>query len=103
MVVGACARQLARILAKEEIEFQPDGWEEDLIVKCCRTRLAVRPKKATAVLFYNQDPDGNMDKAAIHAGCPVLRGTKWAANLWVWNGPVQYHALPSQADLGEVG
>lgn len=20
-------------------------------------------------------------------GCPVLHGTKWAANLWVWNRP----------------
>jgi hypothetical protein len=21
-----------------------------------------------------------------HAGCPVLAGQKWAANMWVWNG-----------------
>ena len=24
--------------------------------------------------------------ASEHGGCPVLEGTKWAANLWVWNG-----------------
>lgn len=23
----------------------------------------------------------------LHGGCPVLKGTKWAANLWVWNAP----------------
>ena len=22
-----------------------------------------------------------------HGGCPVIKGQKWAANLWVWNGP----------------
>lgn len=21
----------------------------------------------------------------MHGGCPVIRGTKWGANLWVWN------------------
>lgn len=27
-----------------------------------------------------------MQPEALHGGCPVLSGTKWAANLWVWNG-----------------
>ena len=22
---------------------------------------------------------------ATHGGCPVLEGTKWASNLWIWN------------------
>lgn len=49
--------------------------------------MAVKPLRAEAVLFYSQHPDGRVDHASLHGGCPVLEGTKWAANLWVWNGP----------------
>lgn len=63
-----------------------NGWERDMVVHC-RTRLSVRPKKASAILFYSQHPNGKPDQASLHGGCPVLKGQKWAANLWVWNGP----------------
>ncbi len=53
----------------------------------CRTRLAIRPNSARAVLFYSQHPNGVADDASLHGGCPVLQGEKWAANLWVWNTP----------------
>jgi hypothetical protein len=36
-----------------------------------------------AILFYSQHPSGLMDPMSQHGGCPVLDGTKWAANLWV--------------------
>jgi len=37
-------------------------------------------------VFYSQHPDGSVNPASAHGGCPVLGGqTKWAANLWVWN------------------
>lgn len=49
--------------------------------------MSVKPLRAEAVLFYSQHPDGRVDLASLHGGCPVLEGTKWAANLWVWNGP----------------
>lgn len=49
--------------------------------------MSVKPLKAEAVLFYSQHPDGRLDLSSLHGGCPVLQGTKWAANLWVWNGP----------------
>jgi len=29
---------------------------------------------------------GSTDQSSMHGACPVLGGTKWAANLWVWNG-----------------
>ena len=31
----------------------------------------------------------DVDSYSWHCGCPVLRGTKWAANSWVWNQPQQ--------------
>ena len=51
--------------------------------------LKVPPKKGHAVLFYNQKPDGRLEGASLHGGCPVTGEdtVKWAANLWVWNRP----------------
>lgn len=61
-----------------------DGWEANMMVDC-KTKLAVRPQRAHAVLFYSQHPDGTLDRMSKHGGCPVIKGTKWAANLWIWN------------------
>lgn len=66
--------------------LKPNSWEE-LMVADCRSRLAVRPTSSRAVLFYSQHPNGEEDTSSLHGGCPVLQGEKWAANLWVWNGP----------------
>jgi len=66
--------------------FQRGTWQEKMVAEC-QHRLAVTPKKGDAILFYSQLPDGTIDKNSLHGGCPVLSGTKWAANLWVWNGP----------------
>jgi len=62
------------------------SWEEKMVAQC-RSKLAVRPAHAKAILFYSQHPNGEPDNASLHGGCPVLDGTKWGANLWVWNGP----------------
>mmetsp|Transcript_21526 Transcript_21526/g.32584 ORF Transcript_21526/g.32584 Transcript_21526/m.32584 type:complete len:306 (+) Transcript_21526:712-1629(+) len=64
--------------------LHPGSWEEEMVAKC-RSRLAIRPRAGRAILFYSQHPDGREDKASLHGGCPVLRGDKYAANLWVWN------------------
>lgn len=62
------------------------SWEEQMVA-LCRTRMTIKPHAGRAVLFYSQHPDGKLDEMAKHGGCPVLNGTKWAANLWVWNTP----------------
>lgn len=61
-------------------------WEVDTALTC-ETNLAIAPKKGNAVLFYSQLPTGELDPMSVHGGCPVLKGEKWAANLWVWNSP----------------
>lgn len=66
--------------------LEEGSWEEEMTAMC-RTRLAITPRKGRAVLFYSQRPNGQEDKTVLHGGCPVLEGTKWAANLWVWSGP----------------
>ena len=65
--------------------FPKGSWQRDLVGKC-RSQLALKPRKAEAILFYSQTPWGDPDRSSLHAGCPVVKGEKWAANLWVWNG-----------------
>ncbi|KAG7357547.1 2(OG)-Fe(II) oxygenase superfamily protein [Nitzschia inconspicua] len=75
------------------------SWEEEMVA-LCRTRLAIKPHAGRAVLFYSQHPNGEMDRNAKHGGCPVLNGTKWAANLWVWNTPRKgYKGAPIRDDV----
>jgi hypothetical protein len=63
---------------------QPDSWEAKMAA-LCDSSFAVRPVKGDAIVFYSQKPTGAVDPESLHGGCPVLNGTKWAANLWVWN------------------
>ena len=63
--------------------LETDSWQENMVARC-RSRLSIRPHSSRAVLFYSQNPDGTPDKQSLHGGCPVSKGEKWAANLWVW-------------------
>lgn len=49
--------------------LEEGSWEEEMVAKC-RSRLAVRPNSARAVLFYSQLPTGEQDPASLHGGCP---------------------------------
>jgi len=67
--------------------LKKNSWEEKMVATC-RSKFAVRPNSARAVLFYSQLPSGKEDPMARHGGCPVLsEKPKWAANLWAWNTP----------------
>jgi prolyl 4-hydroxylase len=63
---------------------QLSGWELEM-ANVCATKLAVKPMRARAILFYSQDTSGKLLMSSLHGGCPVIEGDKWAANLWVWN------------------
>lgn len=43
-------------------DLTPGSWEEEMTAHC-RSRLAVKPKKAAAALFYSQHPDGTEKQA----------------------------------------
>ena len=49
------------------------------------------------MLFYNLDSTGNADELSLHGGLPVEQGTKWLANLWLWDP-----ALPPPRDAHEA-
>lgn len=44
---------------------------------------AVKPKKGSAVFWYNLFPSGEGDYRTRHAACPVLVGNKWVSNKWL--------------------
>ena len=62
-------------------DLRAGSWEESMVADC-RSRLAVVPHSARAVLFYSQHPNGEEDRSSLHGGCPVLSGEKWAVSLY---------------------
>lgn len=49
--------------------------------------VSVVPKQGSAVYFEYMDRDGRYDPLTLHAGTPVLKGTKWIATRWIRQGP----------------
>lgn len=84
--------------------FAANSWEAEM-TELCESKFAVLPRKGDAIVFYSQDPHGGLDPASLHGGCPVLNGTKWAANLWVCelNGhPIEAPCSPFTATVNSV-
>jgi 2OG-Fe(II) oxygenase superfamily len=51
---------------------------------CARGHVAAKPKKGDALLFYSLKPDGQTtDDMAMHTGCPLIKGIKWTATIWM--------------------
>ncbi|CAM6087607.1 unnamed protein product [Calypogeia fissa] len=67
---------------QDKSTFKDDSWSE-----CGKLGLAVKPKKGTALLFYNLAPNATPDMASRHMGCPVLEGEKWSATKWIHVSP----------------
>lgn len=45
--------------------------------------VIVEPKMGKMVVFTNVNDDGSLNKKSRHAGLPVIKGEKWAFNLWL--------------------
>lgn len=71
--------------SQEEQALFDKGSLEYSMLWNCHTKLAVPPKQGTAALFYSVTPDGRVDPMAYHGACPVTKGVKWGANIWIWN------------------
>jgi len=51
---------------------------------CGSQGIAVKPKAGDVLFFWGVKPDGKtIDPNSMHAGCPVIRGTKWTATKWI--------------------
>ncbi|KAL9975420.1 hypothetical protein ACROYT_G012581 [Oculina patagonica] len=85
-------------VADEEDFNQTDYQEKDrsnLSFHCYDANVVVRPKKGTAVMWYNHMISnvtgllGPQDVRSLHGGCDVLEGFKWIANNWI-NAPFEW-------------
>mmetsp|Transcript_15382 Transcript_15382/g.41782 ORF Transcript_15382/g.41782 Transcript_15382/m.41782 type:complete len:283 (+) Transcript_15382:61-909(+) len=45
--------------------------------------IKIKPDVGDAVLFYDLQPDGQIDNRTIHAGTPPVGGEKWVATKWI--------------------
>ena len=68
----------------KQANLKEGSWEAKL-TRDCYTKFSIKPRKGDALLFYSQTADGKLDPSSLHGAGPVLKGTKWGANLWVWN------------------
>eukprot|EP01023_Acetabularia_acetabulum_P019666 TRINITY_DN2004_c0_g1_i16.p1 TRINITY_DN2004_c0_g1~~TRINITY_DN2004_c0_g1_i16.p1 ORF type:complete len:176 (+),score=36.33 TRINITY_DN2004_c0_g1_i16:49-528(+) len=68
---------------------------------CAQGRLGMRPKKGDAVLFYDKFENGTDDQASIHAACPVIKGIKWSAPIWIHQTPFRPEELNNERYLNQ--
>ncbi|XP_037812165.1 prolyl 4-hydroxylase subunit alpha-1-like [Lucilia sericata] len=45
--------------------------------------ILVKPRKGAMLFWYNLHASGDGDYRTKHAACPVLKGSKWIANVWL--------------------
>lgn len=82
-------------LAENESNVDRELLMCDLADHCYDSNLYYKPKRGTALLWYNHFVDnetgwlGPMDFMSYHGGCNVIEGTKWAANNWINAGPTR--------------
>eukprot|EP00850_Spirogloea_muscicola_P010844 SM000065S20193 [mRNA] locus=s65:212497:213824:- [translate_table: standard] len=65
------------------------GFEQ--LSACAKGGVAVRPRRGDALLFWSLRPDATLEPKSLHAGCPVIKGSKWSATKWM---RVQEYDLP---------
>jgi len=66
--------------------------------KCAQGHVAVKPKKGDALLFWSSKLDGSHDETSLHAGCPIISGTKWTATFWIHSAPFRPEELEQPVD-----
>ena len=75
------------------------GWSA-----CARDALAHRPKTGDLILFWSLTPKGEIDPGTTHTACPVIRGEKWSAPLWIRQAraPPRGHVTVSAAKCADA-
>ena len=44
----------------------------------------IMPEKGAAAFWYDLVSNGYREKTSQHGGCPVLKGSKWILNKWMY-------------------
>jgi len=83
---------------------ESDAWStrpvnDEVLSKCAKGSVAVKPKRGDALLFFSLNSDQTMDDASLHAGCPVIEGVKWTATKWIHTAPFRPESLGEELVL----
>lgn len=65
-------------------------------------KLAIHPRKGSALWFGYMGADGVPDMRSEHAGLPVLNGEKWIATKWLRQRPIPVFTQPPLPGAGNV-
>lgn len=63
---------------------------------CTKGKLAVRPKRGDAVLFYSLNSYGKEMSSSLHGSCDVIFGTKYSAPTWMRQAPFHPSSLATE-------
>ena len=55
-------------------------------------------KRGDTVMWFNIMSDGRTDRRTYHGGCPVLIGSKWITNKWIFSND-QFKNYPCSVDF----
>lgn len=58
------------------------------------------PEKGSAAFWYDLMANGQRDLSTIHGGCPVLKGSKWILNKWMYSFD-NFQKFPCLAKKGD--
>lgn len=82
-------------VADDAEKFHSRSYSITLNKRCQEANLIIKPKKGSAVMWYNHlleydgaDHMAGVDSLSLHGGCDVTEGVKWIANVWL-NAPLK--------------
>lgn len=47
--------------------------------------MLIQPTKGSAAFWFNLEANGSIEPESAHGGCPVLMGSKWILNKWIYS------------------
>jgi prolyl 4-hydroxylase len=65
----------------------PPHGDQSRFSPCAQEGLAHKPETGDILCFWNLDADGTVNHGSMHGGCPVLKGEKWSAPIWIHQSP----------------
>jgi prolyl 4-hydroxylase len=69
------------------------------VTNCTQGKLAVRPKKGDAVMFYSLSTDLEESGGSSHGSCDVLSGTKYSSPVWIRQNAFHLADLPPEGPI----
>ena len=49
-----------------------------------KVERTLMPTRGSAAFWYDLDRKGYRDQRTYHGGCPIVKGTKWILNKWIY-------------------